>query len=400
MKHRPVQRCLLTTAIFFCLQVCVSYAQVTARYPAAEWVRNEPAQTGWLAPQLAQAEDRSREIGSTAVVIVQHGAIVASWGETSANILLNSARKSLLSALIGIAVAHGQIALDATVDSFGIDDNPPSLTADEKQATVRDLLEARSGVYHGANYETPDMAARRPPRGSHPHGTFWYYNNWDFNALGAIYEHAVGTPIFAAFDHQIAAPIGMQDFDQARCRYVGGPDSIYPAYVFYASARDLARFGLLYLRRGRWGDQQVIPAEWVEESTRPYSTTNSGSGYGYLWWTAPPEQPFLSVPPGSYFAAGNGGQYVVVIPANDLVIVHLARMDSVDGAPPKGVGRCKYFNCCCSSSPQHPQTNERRTTVTLKRASPMIAPRTVSYGFAHCLARAAFESDVRRSQAH
>ena len=97
--------------------------------------------------------------------------------------------------------------------------------------------------------------------------------------------------------------------------------------VVYASARDLARFGLLYLRRGRWGDQQVIPAEWVDESTRPYSITNSGSGYGYLWWTAPPEQPFLSVPPGSYFAAGNGGQYVFVIPANDLVIVHLARMD-------------------------------------------------------------------------
>ena len=59
------------------------------------------------------------------------------------------------------------------------------------------------------------------------------------------HPHAVGTPIFAAFAHQIAAPIGMQDFDQARCRYVGGPDSIYPAYVFYASARDLARFGLL-----------------------------------------------------------------------------------------------------------------------------------------------------------
>jgi CubicO group peptidase (beta-lactamase class C family) len=81
----------------------------------------------------------------------------------------------------------------------------------------------------------------------------------------------------------------MQDFDPANCRYVGGPDSVYPAYVFFASARDLARFGLLYLRHGRWREQQVIPAEWVDESTSPYSTTNSGSGYGYLWWTAPSE---------------------------------------------------------------------------------------------------------------
>ena len=342
MKHRSLSRCLCT-AIVFGLSISLAHTQVVVRYPAAEWDQVAPVQSGWSAAQLTQAEDTSREIGSTAVVIVQHGAIVASWGETSAIILLNSARKSLLSALIGIAVAHGQIALDATVGSLGIDDNPPSLTADEKQATVRDLLEARSGVYHGANYETADMAAHRPPRGAHPHGTFWYYNNWDFNALGAIYERAVGTPVFAAFAHQIATPIGMQDFDPTRCRYVGGPDSIYPAYVFYASARDLARFGLLYLRRGRWGDQQVIPAEWVDKSTRPYSITNSGSGYGYLWWTAPPEQPFLSVPPGSYFAAGNGGQYVVVIPANDLVIVHLARMDSVGGAPPKGVEPMQVF---------------------------------------------------------
>jgi CubicO group peptidase (beta-lactamase class C family) len=273
------------------------------------------------------------------VVIVQHGAIVGSWGDTSANILLNSARKSLLSALIGIAVAHHQIDLDANVGGLGIDDNPPPLTAEEKQATVLDLLEARSGVYHGANYETAGMAARRPPRGSHSHGTFWYYNNWDFNALGAIYERAVGTSIFAAFAHQIATPIGMQDFDPAMCRYVGGPDSIYPAYVFYASARDLARFGQLYLRHGRWRDEQIIPAEWVDESTRSYSTTNFGSGYGYLWWTAAPGR----LPTGSYFAAGSGGQYVFVIPADDLVIVHLARMKSVGGGFPAGVEPMQVF---------------------------------------------------------
>jgi len=57
---------------------------------------------------------------------------------------------------------------------------------------VRMLLEARSGVYHAALYETPAMAKQRPARGSHEPGTFWYYNNWDFNALGTIYEHATG----------------------------------------------------------------------------------------------------------------------------------------------------------------------------------------------------------------
>jgi CubicO group peptidase (beta-lactamase class C family) len=185
------------------------------------------------------------------------------------------------------------------------------------------------------------MAAHRPPRGSHLHGTFWYYNNWNFNTLGAIYEqHAVSTSVFAAFAHQIAAPTGMQDFDPANCRYVGGAASIYPAYVFYASARDLARFGLLYVRRGRWRDQQVIPAEWVEESTKPYSTTDVGSGYAYLWWTAAPGR----LPAGSYFAASNGGQYVFIVPADDLVVVHLARMRPVAGGPAAGVGSSNVFH--------------------------------------------------------
>lgn len=105
--------------------------------------------------------------------------------------------------------------------------------------------------------------------------------------------------------------------------------------------RDLDRFGLLYLRHGRWRDQQVIPTQWIEESTRPYSTTNSGSGYGYLWWTS--ARVATGLPAGSYFAAGNGGQYVFVIPADDLVIVHLVSMRSVPGSPPAGVTSLQIF---------------------------------------------------------
>lgn len=310
----------------------VAAAQTTSRYPGAEWEQVPTSQSGWSDKELVAAKDWSETIGSTAVVIVQHGTIVASWGDTSVDLLLNSARKSLLSALIGIAVANDQMHLNATMGQLGIEDNPPSLTFNEKQATVRDLLEARSGVYHGANYETPGMAASRPARGSHAPGTFWYYNNWDFNTLGAIYEHATGTSVFAAFAHQIAAPIGMQDFDPGKCRYSDGAASIYPAYLFYASARDLARFGLLYLRDGRWLNKQIIPAQWVADSTKPYSTTNISSGYGYLWWTTLQDQPLvrrdLDLPAGSYFAWGNGGQFVIVVPADDLVIVHLARFGS------------------------------------------------------------------------
>ena len=141
---------------------------------------------------------------------------------------------------------------------------------------MRELLEARSGVYHAALFETASMAALRPPRHSHPPGTFWYYNNWDFNTLGTIYEHATRHSIFDAFATEIAGPIGMQDYRPADGAYVTGAASVYPAYPFDMSARDLARFALLYLHNGAWRDRQVVPAEWVAESTKAYSQTDFG----------------------------------------------------------------------------------------------------------------------------
>ena len=168
-------------------------------YPAAQWGRVTPEDAGWSAATMAEAQAWSARVGSTAVMVVQHGLVVASWGPVSDTLDLHSIRKSLLNALIGIAVRAHEITLTDTLARLGIDDTPPSLTAAEKQATIADLLEARSGVYHRGPLRDGDMAASRPPRGSHAPGTFWYYNNWDFNVLGTIYERAAGTSIFDAF---------------------------------------------------------------------------------------------------------------------------------------------------------------------------------------------------------
>jgi CubicO group peptidase (beta-lactamase class C family) len=293
-------------------------------FPGKEWEQRPAVQSGWSAPTLAEAQKFSERIHSTGVVIVHRGAVVAEWGDTTKRTELASVRKSLLSALIGIAVDNGKISLDSTLAQLGIDDNPPSLTDIEKQATVRMLLQARSGVYHPALYETPAMARTRPPRGSHTPGTSFYYNNWDFNALGTIYERATGTGIYDAFDRRIALPIGMQDYRPSDGEYFTGSASIHRAYPIRMSARDLARFGLLYLRNGVWNGRQVVPAAWVRESTQPYSDTGPTSppaGYGYLWWTAPREGDPGLLGPGWYAAVGAGGQYAFVSPVHDLVVV-------------------------------------------------------------------------------
>jgi len=307
------------------LGLAIAASSQSSGVPGAEWKQlAAPEQAGWSTKQLGKIHEYVEEIGSTSAMIVQHGVVVAAWGDVAHRSNLHSCRKSLLNSLIGIAVAEGKVNLDDTLDKLSIDDNKPSLTAAEKQATVRDLLEARSGVYHPAAYETKGMAEQRPSRGSHAPGTFWYYNNWDFNTLGFIYETATGTKIFDAFYREIAQPIGMQDFRPSDGHYVAIADSRFPAYLFDMSARDFARFALLYLHGGKWNNTQVVPEDWVKASTRPYPDSESG-GYGYLWWTGdsasgtPQRIPF---PKGSFWAEGHLGQYAVVVPSLDLIIVN------------------------------------------------------------------------------
>jgi CubicO group peptidase (beta-lactamase class C family) len=300
-----------------------AYAQSNS-VPGVEWKQlASPEQAGWPAKDFSRIHDYVEEIGATSAMIVQHGVVVAAWGDVARKSNLHSCRKSLLNSLIGIAVADGKINLDDTLEKLGIDDNKPSLTHEEKQATVRELLEARSGIYHPTVYETKGMEELKPPRGSHAPGSFWYYNNWDFNALGYIYEKATGEKIFDAFYRRIAQPIRMQDFKPSDGRYLTSDNSRFPAYPLEMSARDFARFAMLFLHNGRWNETQLVPQDWVKASTQPYSDTESG-GYGYLWWTgnsASGEQQDIAFPKGSFWAEGHLGQFAVVVPYLDLIVV-------------------------------------------------------------------------------
>jgi CubicO group peptidase (beta-lactamase class C family) len=316
-------RNLLATAILISLAYPV-IAQQSSVFPAKDWAYTTPTAAGWDVQRTDEATAYAKEIGASSFILIQHGLVVAQFGDTADRTELHSCRKSFLSALIGNAVARGQIHLDDTLATLGVDDNPPALTPEEKQATVHMLLEARSGVYHVAAYETADMEEKRPERGSHPPGTFWYYNNWDFNALGGIYEKAVGRSIYKSLEEEIAAPIGMQDFRAKDGHDIRIAESRFPAYTMRMSARDFARFAMLYLHGGNWDGKQVIPAQWVADSTHPWSDSESG-GYGYLWWTGdsatPGRRPEYIFPPHSFWLEGHLGQYAVVVPSRDLIVV-------------------------------------------------------------------------------
>jgi CubicO group peptidase (beta-lactamase class C family) len=244
--------------------------------------------------------------------------VVASCGMVDAPINTHSARKSILSALIGIAIARGELRLDQTLEELGIDDSLAPLSPSEKTATVRDLLTSTSGVYIEASGETSAMNSSRPQRGSAAPGTRFYYNNWDFNVLGVIFEKAAGRSIGDALYEWIATPIGMETFEPEHVLHFPSSTSEHGQYAIFMSAADMARVGQLFLQRGKWNGKQIIPEEWIAASISPLVETSDPSmqptdHFGFSWW--------IDSDKGIAWAAGWGGQYMTIDPRNETIVV-------------------------------------------------------------------------------
>ena len=299
--------------------------------------RITPAEAGYSEPGLQALRQVLVESGSESMLLVHEGKVFFEWGDIRQKRVVHSMRKPLLHALIGVELAKGCLDLDKTVGDYSIDERAPGLTAQEKTATLRQLLQSRSGVYHPADAESEGMAAERPARGSHAPGEFFYYNNWDFNVAGAIYEQCAGRRIHEAFLTDIAQPLGMLDY---RGRIYAWPDdhtpitadadgfrsldvskSRYGAYHFRLSAHDLALFGQLYLDHGRWQGRPLVPSEWIDQGTRPISIIEPdyGLAYGELWNVLVPDQAGQRA---SFYHTGVGVHMLGVYPKHGLVMVH------------------------------------------------------------------------------
>ena len=319
------RRRLFAVFLFF-LGACAPRASTVT--PVACEPTNRARGVEWSAEGLTRLRHVSDSLGTAAFVLVTDDRVVASWGDTTHLYRIHSIRKSLMSALYGIYVEEGVIDTAATLAQLGIEEKG-GLTEVERSARVVDLLRARSGVYIAAAGEVSSMREARPARHSHAPNTFWYYNNWDFNVLGTIFRQETGEDIFAAFDSLVARPVGMQDFDASLGRYSLEETSVHPIYSTRMSARDLARFGRLYLQGGCWNGRQVIPRDWARTSTSLHSTTGDAgtkSGYGFMFWITDPANAD-GIPTPSYTMSGAGGQRVTVFPELNTVVVHLMDTD-------------------------------------------------------------------------
>lgn len=292
-------------------------------------------------------------LSTDALVIVTEGRTLGAYGKIEKPFHVHSIRKVFLSALIGrhTGAGPGRIALAATLQELTIDDSPQPLSPLQGTATVRHLLKSVSGVNHPAAAEAGLTAEknRRLGVGENLPGKVWAYNNWDYNVLTTIFEKRTGMSMAEAFDVGLAQPLAMQDYVREDVFYLEAPKrSRHRAAMFRMSARDLARFGQLYLDKGAFEGRRILPGSWIERIYREAVDTGDGglrSRHGYLWWIPDAES---GLPELSFWAWGFGQQALLVVPEWRSVIVHLS--DTTEFS--------RRFSGCC-----------KRRVLSLKRRS-------------------------------
>ncbi|WP_244296102.1 serine hydrolase domain-containing protein [Pannonibacter phragmitetus] len=277
---------------------------------------------------------------TNALVVLKDGNLVyetyRNGSDENTRFLTFSVAKSYVSTLIGLALADGHIkSLDDKVTDY----LPEMKGSGYDGPTIRDLLQMRSGVdwlevyefgsdtqlttVHdnslvGYKYRWCDYAAKESKPGANAAERPFNYATLDTSVLGCILEKAVGKTGAEYMSEKLWKPAGM-----ANDAYwiMDGPPSVGREFFgagLAATARDHARFGLMFLNQGKSSGKQVVPADWVKEATVPSEGNEPAGpeeqlGYQYQWWTFPESD--------AYSALGLFHQYIYVDPTNNLVIM-------------------------------------------------------------------------------
>jgi CubicO group peptidase (beta-lactamase class C family) len=301
---------------------------VEQRGKVQQWSTSTPEEHGMdsarLATMLRVIQKDGRNIHS--ILVARNGVLVLEVyfppfdRETPHN--LYSCTKSVTSTAVGLALRDNLIAsIDTPASSFF-----PDVTLDDegKQAiTLKHLLTMSSGLEWSEplrsglsdNWALTDSNSPADyffnrPVAAQP-GEMFNYNTGGSHLLSMIVADAAGVAAVDYVERALLAPLGIDRYmwqkDSTGHTLGGSGLALAPA--------DLLRYGQLYLQRGVWEGEQILPEEWVDESTRPHITTQNGVDYGYQWWVRPN---------GIYNALGWGGQQVIVLPKQDMVVVFTA----------------------------------------------------------------------------
>jgi len=180
----------------------------------SNWEHVKPEAVSMSSARLEVLRSWLKTQKTTAMMIVVGGRSIFEYGDVTKATKVASVRKSILAMLYGKNVAEGQIDLNKTVKELALDDVEPFLPIEE-HATLLQLMMARSGIYLESGNAGLDAAS--PKRGSQTPGTYFQYNNWDFNAVGTAFEKLVGRNLYDVLESDLAHP--------SRCRILTVRDS-------------------------------------------------------------------------------------------------------------------------------------------------------------------------------
>jgi len=300
--------------------------------PGGAWPVSTPQQEGLDPALVAEAYLNVEALDHPyALLIVKNGRLVGerylNGGAIDRKTLLQSVGKSFTSALVGLALQEGCLTgLDQTMLAFFPDEASGITDPRKERITLRQMLQMRAGypweetsdalwdAMYSADYLhlVADVPLTADP------GTTFQYSNLTSTWLAVIVARACGTDLLSFAQQHLFDPLGISvgEWSREASGYYMGHGTMH------FTARDAARFGLLYLQDGKVDGRQILPADWVRDSLRIYSQHAWDDlgffhqvGYGYQWWSADAGAHHVN------FAWGHGGQLIALVPDLDMVVV-------------------------------------------------------------------------------
>lgn len=299
-----------------------------------DWERTSPEEEGWDTTQLVSLKAFLEENNTRAFIILKDGKIVVEeyWGnnifstwsfDKDSQWYWASAGKSLTASLVGIAQQEGDLDIEQSTSEY-LGEGWTSMTPEkEKLIKVKHQLTMTTGL----DYEVADIGCTEPECLTYKTdaGAQWYYHNAPYTLLEKVMENATGIDYNDFTDQKLESKIGMN----------GDWRPLGSNIVYWSTARDMARYGLLMLNKGTWGETVVLSdTSYYNEMVNTSQDLNPS--YGYLWWLngkssiilpsfsdsvdAPLSQ---SAPADLYAGMGKNGQFVEVVPSKNLVVIRM-----------------------------------------------------------------------------
>ena len=313
---------ILLIAIISCTEKQVSNS-IPRSTPEAEGISSEAIM------KFVNAADESTTTEFHSFMIIRHGKVIAEgwWDPFGPDLkhTLYSASKSFTATAVGLAIDEGKLNLDDKLISIFPESVPDSISQNLANLKIRDMLSMSTGQRREADISTEDWIKSylETPVELEP-GTRYRYSSLASFMLSATVQKVTGEKVIDYLTPRLFEPLGIEGYD-----WETNPQGINTGgWGLRVKTEDLAKFGLLYLQKGKWNGKQILSENWVNEATsvkiqqRPNMTQeerddadDSVQGYGYQFWRAKNN---------SYQVNGYAGQFVLIVPDKDMVVVFTA----------------------------------------------------------------------------